>query len=77
MKIVKELLSEDGTRKVEIFERDNGTFGFKALKFSDDPLEMSWFPYGRFSDCFAPNESIAEREARGRVEWLESVEEDP
>ncbi len=76
MRFVRELLSKDGTRKVEIFERDNGTYGFEVLKFSDDPKEMCWMPYGRFSKCFASSADIAEREARERIEWLESNGED-
>jgi hypothetical protein len=69
-RIVKEIVAIDGKRKVRIFRRRNGTFGFEALLFSDRPLEMSWVPDGRFSECVAQDEGIAEREARGRVDWL-------
>ena len=68
--IVKELLAPDGTRKVQVFQRDDGSFGFESLRFSDHPLEMSWIPHGRFSECFAPSAEIAEHEARSRVDWL-------
>lgn len=68
--IVKELLSPDGTRKVQIFQRSDGSFGFKSFRFSDDPLELCWIPHGRYSECFAPTAEAAEREARGRVDWL-------
>ena len=76
MKIVKELVASDGTRKVQIFQRENGTFGFEALRFSDDPLEMCWIPEGRFSLCFADEVQIAEREARDRVDWLRDLKND-
>jgi hypothetical protein len=68
--VVKELVSQDGKRKVEIFRRGDGTCGFQTLKFSDDPLEMSWIQTGRYSECVAPDEVAAETEARSRVEWL-------
>ena len=68
--IVKELIATDGKRKVQVFRRDDGSFGFESFRFSEEPLEMSWIPYGRYSRCFAPSAEIAEREARGRVEWL-------
>ena len=68
--IVKELLAPDGKWKVQVFRRGHGSFGFESLRFSEEPLEMCWIPHGRFSECFAPSADIAEREARGRVDWL-------
>jgi hypothetical protein len=68
--VVKELLASDRKRKVQIFRREDGSFGFESLYFSDDPLEQSWIPHGRYSVCFAASVEIAEREARGRVDWL-------
>jgi len=68
--IIKELTAQDGKRRVQIFKREDGSFGFEALRFSDEPLEMCWFPDGRFSECFASDEKTAESEARGRVHWL-------
>jgi len=69
--IVKELISPDGKRKVRIFRRENGSFGFEALRFSDEPLEVCWIPDGRFSECFVGDEQTAESEARGRILWLQ------
>jgi hypothetical protein len=70
---VSEILSPDGMRKVEIFRRADGTFGFESLKFSDDPNEMCWIPFGRFSECVTPDVHTAEAEARGRVDWLRDM----
>lgn len=61
--VVKELLSPDGKRKVVIFRRDDGTFGFESVRFTDDSLERSWIPSGRLSECFARDERTAEAEA--------------
>ena len=72
--VPKEIISADGTRKVSIFQRDDGTFGFEVLKWASDPLEQCWMPFGRYSHCIAPDEATAEREARNRVEWLTDTE---
>jgi hypothetical protein len=74
--IVKELVAPEGKRKVQIHRRDDGSFGFEALRFSEDPLERCWVPHGRFSECIAPSAEIAEREARGRVDWLGEKHDD-
>jgi hypothetical protein len=68
--VVRELVASDGMRKVVLYRRDDGTFGFESLRFSEDSLEKCWIPHGRFSECIASSADIAEREARGRVEWL-------
>ena len=74
--IVKELTARDGKRKVRIFRREDRSFGFEALRFSDEPLEMCWIPDGRFSACVAESQEVAEREARGRVDWLRDESDD-
>lgn len=68
--ITKELLAPDGKRKVAIYCREDGSYGFEVLRFSHEPTELSWIPYGRFSECFVPGEQTAESEARSRVDWL-------
>ena len=68
--VVKELTSRDGTLKVQIFRRDAGTFGFDQWRFSDEPREHCWIPFGHFSECVAPDPQTAEQEARDRVDWL-------
>lgn len=70
MRIVKEILDATGKRKVEIIQRADGSCGFSAWVFSDDPLEKCWIPIGRYSECYAPDADRAESEARGRVDWL-------
>jgi hypothetical protein len=68
--LINELIAPDGKWKVQIFRRDDGTFGFESLRWSEEPFEMCWIPCGRYSECFTPTAEIAEREARGRVDWL-------
>jgi hypothetical protein len=67
---IKEIVSRDGRRKVVIFRRDDGSYGFESLQFSDVPEELCWIPSGKFSACHVADETTAETEARGRVEWL-------
>lgn len=68
--VERELVSDDGKHKVELFRRENGSYGFRVLRWSDEPAERCWVPFGRFSECFAPVLETAEAEARSRVEWL-------
>ena len=58
----------DGSRKVEVFRRDDGTFGFEPLKW--DEGYKSWYPYGHYA-CHTETAEDAEREARGRLRWLD------
>lgn len=62
----------DDTRKhrVIIFRRDDGTFGFMDEMYSEEPDEMGWMPRGRYSECICDSLEAAEKEARGRVDWL-------
>jgi hypothetical protein len=70
--VVKEILAPDRKRKVEIYHRRDGTFGFGELSFSDEPREMCWVP-ARSYGCRAADQETAEREARSRVEWLKGA----
>jgi len=58
----------DGSRRVDIFERSNGTFGFEELAFSQE--EAIWFPVGKYSLAIVDSVDAAVTEARGRVRWL-------
>ena len=71
MTIIQTFLSIDNTRKVEIVQHTDGTYGFTDLKLSQE--EGCWCPVGRHSDCHAPSPDIAVREARGRVKWLHNA----
>jgi hypothetical protein len=45
--IKKTSLKSDGTRKVEVFQRADNTFGFEELEFGQE--EKAWFPVGKYS----------------------------
>jgi hypothetical protein len=69
MREVKRIfVKSDGARKVEIFRRADGTFGFEELKFGEE--ERIWFPVGRYTTAIIDSLDNAIMEARGRVSWL-------
>jgi len=67
--LVKELVSSDGLHKVEIYRRNDDTFGFEEFQFSKHPDEMCWIVCYQDSYCIVASVEDAEREARGRVAW--------
>ena len=72
--IVWTILHPKGNRKVEIFRRENGTFGFEEWKLWDEP-ENSWAPYGRYSTAIIDTFDRALKEVEGRVSWVERSDE--
>ena len=66
--IKRTFVKSDGTRRVDIFQREDKTFGFEELEFG--PEENSWYPVGRYSLAVIDSFENAIREALGRVEWL-------
>ncbi len=65
---IKTLFSNDRLKKVELFRRQDGTFGFEEWHFH--PEEGLWAPFGQRSLAICDSLDKAEIEARGRVEWL-------
>jgi hypothetical protein len=68
MKRLQTIYDQSQKRRVIIFGREDGSYGFEHERFSDDPLEMAWIPYG--PDCRCDTAERALAEARGRVSWL-------
>ena len=66
--VVSTITSADGLRKIEVFERPDGSFGFEGYRFSREPTERCWIPYGFFASRF-DNPVTAENEALERVSW--------
>ena len=61
-------MNSDGTLKVEVFQRADGTFGSEELKFWQE--EQAWIPQGKYSIAIIDSLESAIKEAKGRVEWL-------
>ena len=67
-RIKETFLNSDGTQKVEVFQRADGTFGFEELKFWQE--EQTWLPVGKYSIAIVDSLDRAIEEAKGRVAWL-------
>ena len=67
-KIIQTIYDDSRKRRVIIFHRNDGSFGFEEEFFSDEPLELAWLPSGRDSRCETAEGALVE--ACGRVEWL-------
>jgi len=68
--VLQTLTDITGKRRVHIFKRENGTFGFEEEYWSDDEFERCWIPAGRQMFSICDSQEIALREARGRIGWL-------
>ena len=70
MRVVHSILSADGQCRVDVIEREDGTFGFAELKRYDRPDgSLVWAPLAPYSTITDTAEA-AEREARNTVAWL-------
>jgi hypothetical protein len=76
MRLVKTLTHPDGLRRVHIVERTSGQFGYEVeecVRVYEDPSypdEKCWVPNGQYPLSICDSAETAEREARGRVAWL-------
>ncbi len=68
------IYSDCRKRRVIIFQRNDGSFGFDEEHFSDEPLEMAWLQAGYDSRCDTAERALGE--ARGRVGWLAEGRDD-
>ena len=71
--IVRTIASPDGNRRVDIFKRDDGLYGFVQLAYyregSLTPPSSYWAPLGDWGTITDTPEA-AEREARASIPWL-------
>jgi hypothetical protein len=68
LSVVHTIWNAGKTRRVDVFQRADGTFGFE--QWSYDIEEQSWVPFGRHSYSFMDSKETAIREARSRVRWI-------
>jgi hypothetical protein len=60
-------------RRIVVYERDDGGFGFHEDYFSEVPSEMAWLPLPTGYGCICDTLEILMREMRGRVAWIAEV----
>jgi hypothetical protein len=70
MKIIQTILFDDRKRRVVVFQRDDGSFGFDEQHYAEDPLESPWLPTGDFAAARFDSAARALIEARKHVPWL-------
>ncbi len=64
-------------RRVRILRSPDGIYSFIEERFSNEPHEMCWIPQtDRRSQPICATFEIAMREARGRIEWLATVDDE-
>lgn len=69
-KEVETIYDPEHKRRVIIFERADGTFGFLEEHFSEEPFEHCWIPVFRQTESFCDSLDTVVREVYGRVTWL-------
>ena len=67
--MLKTLNEPGGNRRVEIYQRATGTFGFQEWTYERE--EDEWLPSGRYSYAVMDTLEKAEQEARSRIPWLD------
>jgi hypothetical protein len=69
--VVKTIHNAQRNRRVELFQRKDGTFGFQEWTYAAD--EDAWVPFGRYAIAVIDTLERTEQEARGRIAWLASA----
>jgi hypothetical protein len=70
MTIIQTIVFDDQKRRVVVFQRDDGSFGFEEQRYLVNALEKAWLPAGEHSDTRFDTAERALLEARRHVPWL-------
>ena len=70
MSPIQTIYDSSQIRRVVVFQREDGSFGFEEQRFSAEALERAWIPFGRYSLSRCDTAESALAEAHGRVAWL-------
>jgi hypothetical protein len=71
MQTVKTIVHPDGTRKVDVFRRTNGSFGFEEWHWQ--VRESCWCPFGKYSIAVVDTMEHVLQEIKERIPWVEGV----
>lgn len=69
-RVVESINNEAGDHCVDIFVRDDGSFGFEEFRRDHEDLR-GWFSLQRYSGQAFPSFDAAMRQARASIAWLE------
>lgn len=68
-KVLKSIENDSGDHCVDVFQRDDGSFGFE--EYRRDPEDgRGWFPLQRFGSQTFVSEESALAKARALIAWL-------
>ena len=73
MKIIQTIAFDDQKRRVVVFQRDDGSFGFDEQHASDNPSKSEWVPVGDHAATRFDAAASALIAARRHVPWLAEV----
>jgi len=68
VQILKTIVHPEGNRKVEVFQRPDGTFGFEEWHWLVD--EKCWCPLGKRSVSVIDTMDHTLDEIKGRIPWV-------
>ncbi len=71
--LVQEFYAEGKERRVNIYQRQDGTFYFQEECFSRREFEHCWIPVRQSVASFFDIQETAVKEASGRIEWLSDL----
>jgi len=69
-RIIKTIYNRDGTNRVNVFVRNDRTFGFCEERFTVNSFASGWTPVLEHTDTYCATEEIVMREVAGRVAWF-------
>ena len=68
-KVLNSIQNEAGDHCVDVFQRDDGSFGFEEYR-RDPEDDRGWFPLQRYSRQVFDSEASALATAKATVVWL-------
>jgi len=75
---VETIYDSQHKRRVIIFRRADGTYGFFEEHCSEDPFEHCWIPSTHdHTECICDTPENVYREVYGRVSWLTKPSDEP
>jgi hypothetical protein len=68
-RVIASFDNETGDHCIDVFQRDDGTFGFEEFRRDHEDLR-EWFSLQRYGTRTYASEAAALDEARSAVQWL-------